>query len=193
MTVGSLSWEKDPGILLDLLARLLPVYPRLRLVYVGEGPMERELREKAARAGLDAFVRFAGLRSDVPQLLAGADVFALPSVTEGLPGVLIEAGMSGIPAVAFGVGSVDDILKDGQTGLVVPPRNVDAFVRATARLLGDGESRTRMGREAMTMCRRDFDIRRSVGRYEALFRELVRASRRPASVGGIVSNSGPGS
>jgi glycosyltransferase involved in cell wall biosynthesis len=133
-------------------------------------------------------VRFAGLRDDVPHLLSAADVFLLPSATEGLPGVLIEAGMAGVPAVSFGVGSVEDILKDGKTGFVVPAGNRQEFTQSTARLLRDGTLRGQMGREAMTLCRRDFDIRRSVKRHEALFIELVDAVRRRSPAKGAFTS-----
>ena len=109
----------------------------------------------------------------MPALLHAADVFLLPSLTEGLPGVLIEAGMAGLPAVATKVGSVQDILKDGETGFIVPARDEQAFVAMTLRLLGDRQLRQRLGRQAMEFCRRDFDIRRSVQRHEDLFLELV--------------------
>ncbi|MGQ0568386.1 MAG: glycosyltransferase [Armatimonadota bacterium] len=178
MTVGNLSWEKDPAFLLHVLKDLLPEHPRAKLVYVGEGSLEAELRRQAARDGIADHVRFAGLRSDVPHLLSAADVFLLPSTTEGLPGVLIEAGMAGAPAVSFRVGSVDDVLKDGKTGFVVPAGNRQEFIRRTAHLLRDAGLREQMGREALALCRRDFDIRLSVQRHEALFMELVEAVRR---------------
>lgn len=173
MTVGSLSWEKNPRFLLQILPALLAQVPSVKLVYVGDGPLEASLREQVARQDLSSHVRFAGLRSDVPQLLGAADVFALPSVTEGLPGVLIEAGMAGVPAVAFRAGSVDDVLQDGETGFVVPTGDAGAFTAQTLKLLHDAGLRKRMAAEALTRCRRDFDIRHSVARHEALFLELV--------------------
>ena len=180
MTVGSLSWEKNPQFLLTMLGDLVPEHPRVKLVYVGEGPLEAELRRLAEREGVADRVRFAGLRGDVPHLLPAADVFLLPSLTEGLPGVLIEAGMAGVPAVAFRVGSVEDILRDGKTGFVVPPGGNAMFKRCTARLLGDPALRKQMGHEALVLCRRDFDIALSVKRHEALFVGLIDAAKRKA-------------
>lgn len=180
MTVGSLSWEKNPQFLLTVLRDLVPEHPRVKLVYVGEGPLEAELRQLAEREGVADRVRFAGVREDVPHLLLAADVFVLPSLTEGLPGVLIEAGMAGVPAVSFRVGSVEDILRDGKTGFTVPRGENEMFTRCTARLLSDSALRKQMGNEAIVLCRRDFDIALSVKRHEALFTELLDAARRKA-------------
>jgi glycosyltransferase involved in cell wall biosynthesis len=177
MSVGSLSWEKNPQALLRVLAAVLPQVPRARLVYVGGGPLAGDLRKQADREGVADKVRFTGVRHDVPALLHAADVFLLPSLTEGLPGVLIEAGMAGLPAVATRVGSVQNILRDGETGFVVPVRDEQAFVAMTLRLLGDQQLRQRLGGQAMEFCRRDFDIRRSVQRHESLFLELVNGPR----------------
>jgi len=174
--VGSLSWEKAPQMLVRLFSRLVTEHPRLKLFFVGEGPLETELRAEVTRRGLGESVRLLGRRHDVPRLLAGADIFLLPSVTEGLPGVLIEAGMAGRPAVAFNVGAVEEVLTDGETGFVVPPADLEVFGARVLRLARDPELRGRMGGEALLRCRRDFDIRRSVARHEALFQGLMAAA-----------------
>jgi glycosyltransferase involved in cell wall biosynthesis len=180
MTVGSLSWEKAPQLLLRLFARMVATDPRLKLVFVGEGPLQLELEADAVRDGLGERVRFLGVRRDVPRVLSAADIFVLPSVTEGLPGVLIEAGMAGLPAVAFRIGAVEEVLNDEETGFVAPPGNAEAFGERVLRLARDPGLRRRMGGEALIRCRRDFDIRRSVERHEALFLELLERSNQRA-------------
>ena len=179
-TVGAISWEKDPQLLLRIFVELVREHPRLRLAFVGGGPLEAEVRQQAVRAGVQDYVRFLGIRTDVPELLCAADIFVLPSVTEGLPGVLIEAGMAGLPAVAFRVGSVADILKDGVTGFVVPPKNAEMFKQRLRQLICDADLRRSMGQEALRLCRRDFDIAQSVRGYEALFCGLLDASMGPS-------------
>lgn len=181
MSVGSLSWEKNPKSLLRLFSELAAADPRLKLVFVGEGPLEPELRQQAGRDGVTGRVRFLGVRSDVPALLSGADIFVLSSTTEGLPGVLIEAGMAGLPAVAFGVGSVAEVIKDGVTGFVVPPGDEAQFRARVVELARHTDRRRRMAQEALRFCRREFDIERSVKRHEVLFTELLHASAAHAS------------
>lgn len=173
MAVGSLAWEKDPHFALRLLAEILPAHPTLRLVFVGEGPLEEALGKQAVTLAVDERVRFLGVRHDVPRLLFAADIVILPSITEGLPGVLIEAGMAGRPAVAYGVGAVADVLVDGVTGFVVTPGDAATFQQRVRQLIRDSHLRQTMGQEALTRCRRDFDIEASVRKYEALFSELV--------------------
>lgn len=173
MAVGGLVKVKDPEFVLRLYADLLSSVPTLRLVFVGSGPMEPDLRRQASTLRIDNQVRFLGVRSDVPRLMFAADILVLPSISEGLPGVLIEAGMAGRPAVAFKVGAVTDVLDDGVTGYVVMPRDQDTFRDRVARLARDPALRATMGEEAMRRCRRDFDVQASIARYEHLFTELV--------------------
>lgn len=178
LTVGSLSWEKDPISLVRHFSDIAQANPRLRLAFAGGGPLAAPLEQEVRRLGLEQRVKVLGVRQDVPALLSAADIFVLPSVTEGLPGVLIEAGMAGLPAVAYGVGSVPEVLKHEETGYVVPPKDTATFYRRVLTLAGDGDLRRRMGQAAREFCRTDFDIRRSVRRHEALFEELLGATGR---------------
>lgn len=172
MQIG-IAWEKAPQVTLDAFAELAPRFPELRLAFVGEGPLLNTLRQSVAAGGLTDRVRLLGVRRDVPALLAAADILALPSITEGVPGVLIEAGMAGRAAVAYDVGAVRDVLVDGVTGWVVPRGDTAALKAKLAGLAGDHALRERMGREAMTRCRQGFNIEASVRAYEALFMELL--------------------
>lgn len=174
MQIG-IAWEKDPQVSLNVFAELASRFRELRLVFVGEGPLLDDLRRESVTRGLADRVRVLGVRRDVPALLAAADIVLMPSITEGLPGVLIEAGMAGRPAVAYEIGSVRDVLDDGRTGYVVPRGNPAALSAQVARLVRYPALRERMGLAAMMRCRRDFDIAFSVRKYEALFSELVSA------------------
>ncbi|MFK0195519.1 glycosyltransferase [Kitasatospora sp. NPDC090308] len=141
-TVGNLTAKKDQATLLAAFAMLRGREPDARLVLVGSGPLEAELR---ARAG-DG-VLFAGTRADVPELLPGWDVFCLSSRQEGLPVALMEAMASGLPSVVTGVGGVPEILDDGVEGRLVPPGDPAALAAALGELTGPG-ARERMGAAA---------------------------------------------
>ncbi|WP_282205189.1 glycosyltransferase [Kitasatospora fiedleri] len=141
-TVGNLTAKKDQATLLAAFALLRGREPDARLVLVGSGPLEAELR---ARAG-DG-VLFAGTRADVPELLPGWDVFCLSSRQEGLPVALMEAMASGLPSVVTGVGGVPEILDDGVEGRLVPPGDPAALAAALGELAGPGP-RERMGAAA---------------------------------------------
>jgi glycosyltransferase involved in cell wall biosynthesis len=114
-------------------------------------------------------VLFAGYRDDVPALLAGCDVFCLPSRMEGMPLVVLEAMAQGKPVVATAVGGTGELVVDGETGVLVPPDDVDALAGALARLLSDSELARRMGEAGRARVERDFSLAASTARVLSLY------------------------
>jgi glycosyltransferase involved in cell wall biosynthesis len=148
--VGALRAEKDLGTAAAAMTHL----PGAWLVVAGDGPERATLEEWCARV-LPGRTRFVGQVEDPAPVLAAADVLVLPSRTEGLPGVLVEAGLSGIPVVATNVGYVTDVVVNGQTGIVVPPGDSVAVAAALKQALAD---RARLGRAAREWCMQRFDL-----------------------------------
>lgn len=148
--VGRLVPLKNHKMAIEVLARLLPQHPEAELVIVGEGPLESALRAQATEQGVADRVRLLGRRSDVADLLPGFDVFALPSHSEGLSVALLEACATGLPIVCTSVGGNVEIVRDGQTGLLVPPNDPTALRDAFARLIQDTPLRRRLGAAAAT-------------------------------------------
>lgn len=167
--VGALAEEKDVQAAVRATGRLADC----RLVVVGDGPLRAEL-EALARRHAPGRVVFTGA-GDPRAAFAAADVVCLPSLSEGMPGVLIEAGLSGLPAVATAVGGVSEIVRDGATGRLVPPGSVDALVPALAETLADAG---RLGAEARRWCLSRFEITVVAAAWQRLL-ERVRA--RPAA------------
>ena len=120
------------------------------------GAYEDELRAEAQRLGVAERVVFAGYRTDVPQLLAGCDVFCLPSRAEGMPLVVLEAMAQGKPVVASAVGGTPELVVDGETGLLVAPGDVRALTNAIGRLLGDPGLARRLGEAGLERVRTSF-------------------------------------
>jgi len=146
LTVGRLSREKAQSDLLTAFKHLRDTHPeiRSRLVIVGEGP-ERENLEAATRAaGLAECVIFTGQISEVQLYYAAADVFALPSHSEGSPYVLLEAMAANLPIVATAVGGVPEILVDNESALLVPVNDPPAMAAAIARVLTDSQLAQRL-------------------------------------------------
>jgi glycosyltransferase involved in cell wall biosynthesis len=170
--VGSLSPEKNHGALIRLLARLRGGQVPARLWLVGEGRERGAIEREIEHAGVRPYVWLAGSREDVPAILAGADIFVLPSTTEGMPAALIEAGLSGLPAVAYDVGGVSEVIADGVTGWVVPASDDDALHAAVVRLAENPALRAVMARAAAEACTR-FDIRRVAASYAAVYAGLA--------------------
>lgn len=172
-TVGRLDPVKDHASLLCAFARLGGRYPDALLVVVGDGPCRAELEAIARQAGMSARVRFLGERSDVPALLAGMDVFVLPSIAEGISNTILEALASGLPVVATRVGGNPELVVDGVTGSLVPPRDAAALAAAVAEYLDDGPLRRAHGKAARARAVECFSLDRMVNGYRRLYAELA--------------------
>jgi glycosyltransferase involved in cell wall biosynthesis len=121
-TVGRLATEKDQALLVKAMIPLLG--EGRRLVIVGDGPEREALHAVIKEANAERYVQLTGARHDVARLLSAFDAFALPSRTEGLPLVLLEAMASGVPVVATSVGGIPDLVVPGVTGLLVPANDI---------------------------------------------------------------------
>jgi glycosyltransferase involved in cell wall biosynthesis len=146
--VGRLAALKNHARVIEVMPALLQQHPALKLVIVGDGPMHAALVEQVERLGLGGSVLLAGQRSNVADLLPAFDVFALPSQTEGLSIALLEACATSLAVVATRVGGNPEIIKDEQTGLLVPVDDNPALQQAIARLLGDAAWRQQLGASA---------------------------------------------
>lgn len=178
VSVGNLSEEKGHGELLTIMGGLAQSGLAIHLVIVGDGPLRPQLEQQARRLDLTNQVRFLGRRDDVSRVLAGADIFVLSSRTEGMPAVLIEAGMAGLPSVAFDVGGVAEVIEHGVTGILVSPGDLAGFGEALTTLCLDQDCRTRMGDAAQQWCGDLFDIRKVAMEYEELFLKLLKSAPR---------------
>lgn len=172
LSVAALTWEKDPLGHLDVTQRVLRRLPRTILALVGDGPL-RETTAAAVRSrGLEGSVRLLGERADVPELLAASDVLLLASPAEGMPGSVIEAGMAGVPTVAYDLAGIRDVVMDGVTGRLASPSDPDALAAALVEVLRDAAARARMGRAASERCRSRFDIGVVAPAYVEVYRDL---------------------
>jgi len=171
--VARLSREKAHAVLLDAARRLLADGVKFRLRIVGDGPIRSALEQQRARLGIEETVEMLGARDDVPALLRNADLFVLPSSTEGLPMTIIEAMASALPVVATRVGGVPELVKPGVNGLLVPPQDPDALASALRKLIEDSRLRHDMGAAGRRFAEENFDIRVTAQKHENLFIELL--------------------
>jgi len=173
LAVGRLKAPKDFPTLVRALGDLPP--QSFDAVIVGEGPDRPRLEEDIRALGLSGRVSLAGERRDVPRLLADADVFVLPSRSEGHPVSVLEAMAAGVPVVASRVGGVAEQVADGETGLLVAPGDPAELAAALRRLAADPSLRRRLGAAGRARAERAFDLdafRRA--HVEAYSRELAR-------------------
>jgi glycosyltransferase involved in cell wall biosynthesis len=169
VSVGRLASQKDPMTLLAAARRLTAG----TVVLVGDGPLRPTAERYVRDHGLQNRVILSGMRTDVASILAVADVFVLASRWEGLPLAIIEAMMAGLPVVATRVGGVPELVEDGVTGVIVPPRDSEALAAALKRLLADPGLRSRMGRAGQERAFRDFAGDRMARETEELYEELL--------------------
>jgi len=170
--VGRLSPEKDHRTLLTAMGALGRSGSSSHLVIVGGGPLEGELKALVQSLGLEERVHFLGFRSDVAELLPLFDLFVLSSREEGISLTLIEAMAAGLPIVATRVGGNPEVVVDGETGLLVEAGQPEALAAALGSLLGDPDTRMRMGRRGREVALRRFDIERLIDEYQAIYTEI---------------------
>jgi glycosyltransferase involved in cell wall biosynthesis len=169
VVVARLSPEKDVATLLDAAAQVVREQPDFRLAVAGDGPCMAELRQRASELGLGDRVQFLGMVRDVAGLLAGARLYVLSSVSEGVSLTLLEAMARGLPVVATRVGGTPEVVADGETGLLVPPREPAALATALARVGRDADLARRLGAAGRRRAERHFDVRRVVADYERMY------------------------
>jgi glycosyltransferase involved in cell wall biosynthesis len=167
LSLGALNWEKDP---LTHLRITLPEIRSRRLVHIfaGDGPLRDELTSTATQEGVGDRVRILGTRADVGDLLGASDVMLLASRTEGMPGCLIEAGMAGLPSVAFDVAGVTEVVAHERSGFVLTVGDLAGMRQALSTLASDPSRRVSMGDEARQLCAR-FDIADVARRYQDVY------------------------
>ncbi len=174
LVLGTVS-RLHPVKRLDVLLRALVWLGSAQTVIVGYGPEERRLKVLAEQLGLEKRVHFVGQQRDVRPWLAAMDVFVLSSDWEGMPNAVLEAMACGLPVVATSVGGTPDIVVDGGTGLLVPPRDPLSLAEALRALAADPDRRRGMGiagRQRVVLC---FSAERMVERTQALYGELLDA------------------
>lgn len=147
--------------------------PAWQLVIVGEGPARDGLARLSAKLGLADRVVFAGPRRDVASVLPLLDLFVCPSLYEGFGLAIVEAMMAGRPVVATAVGGIREIVRSGDTGLLVPPGDPVALAGAIQEVLRQPELATRLGREGQRRAAMEFSVDTMVTRHQALYESLV--------------------
>lgn len=175
--VGRLVPLKNHRLLLDQVQELAAAFPRLHVVLLGDGPEREALERQALSLGIAQRILFAGTRRDVSTLLPGIDVFALPSLTEGLSIALLEACAAGLPVVASAVGGNPEIVRHGQTGLLVPVDDGDALRAALLRILGDRPLRHALGLAARDWVTAHASIDAMRRSYDRLYADALAGTR----------------
>ncbi|WP_206202695.1 glycosyltransferase family 4 protein [Thioalkalivibrio sp. XN279] len=179
--VGRLDPVKGLPILLEAFARLVATRPDSRLDIVGDGPQREELESSVARDGLGDRVTFHGYLepSAVRDLLVRADVFVMSSLSEGIPVVLMEAMIAGVPVVAPRITGIPELVQDERTGLLFTPGNPAEMAQAMLRLLSDTALRQTLVAQGWEFVAEEFNLTRETQRLEAVIRARLSGAEAP--------------
>lgn len=173
ITVGRLVPVKGQSDLIDALPDVLAEYPDTHILIVGEGELRDDLLQQTQTLNLEDHVHFLGWRTDIPNLLGASDIFALPSLNEGLGLVLIEAMAQHLPTIATQVGGVPEVVLDGKTGLLVPAQSATKMSEALNDLIANPQKREHMGEAGYQRAVEHFSIQSTVEKTAAIYRNLI--------------------
>ena len=188
--IGRLVSQKGMDYFLRAAREALRVIPELSFVIVGDGPDRSKLEQLAKELGIETELTFAGSRSDMPGVYASLDLFALASLDEGMPMVVLEALASACPVVATDVGAVQKLIEHGKTGMLVPPANVQALTEAILNLVRKPDLRRQLGQNGKALVEEQYSSEAMTKKYLKIYKGLLeREQEATVTAGAAESNS----
>lgn len=169
-TIAELHRNKGLDVLVGAFARLAPDYPNLNLLIIGEGEEREHLAMQIARHHLTNRIHLLGRVPEAARYLKAFDIFTLPSRTEALPYAILEAGLAGLPVVASRVGGIPEIIKNGETGLLVAPADPVALANALKTLLPERYRESTLGKHLKTFVQQNFSRPQMLEQTLALYK-----------------------
>ena len=170
---GQLIPRKGHRYLLQAIADLRHRHAELRLIVFGEGYLNNQLRAQAASLGLGDVVQFAGFREDLDEFMGCFDMFVHPALAEGLGVATLKAAAAGVPVIGFDAGGLPEAVAAGETGILVPPENVDELRNAIAKLIDDRDLRQKMGAAGRERMQNEFSIDTMADKHVALYESVL--------------------
>jgi glycosyltransferase involved in cell wall biosynthesis len=180
--VGNMHSEvKGHGVLISAAERVVREFPQVRFLFAGDGERRKNFEAEIAQLGLEKHFLFLGRRNDVPQILSSCDIGVLPSQAEGLPNAVLEYLAAGLPTTASRVGGNVEIVRDGKTGLLVPPNDSVALAEAILRLLRDPGFAAELGKNGRAHVAAEFSFQRLIEKTDQMYTELLQVQKRETS------------
>jgi len=172
-TASRLAPEKGIEYLIQAIKILSARMNNMKLLVAGEGPLKTRLEYLVEQQGIKEIVTFLGYQENVSKYISQADVVVLPSLWEGLPNILLEAMAMKKPVVATAVGGTKEIVKDGENGFLVRPKDAKALAEAIQKILQDANLARNFGESGYRFVRENFDLSLMVSSYEKLYQKLL--------------------
>ena len=174
VSAGRLSPEKGHRYLVEAIGMLQGSSNKTHFVFCGEGPCQKELEKQSKDLGISGICHFVGFRRDLKEIFQAMDLMVLPSLTEGLPNVVLEAFACAKPVVATDVGGVPEIVEDGINGILVPPKRSDLLAGVIKDCLAAPEKRRLMGEAGYQKVKSDFTFESQAQKLEAIYNEVLK-------------------
>ena len=172
-TVAQLIPRKGHRYLLEAVAQVRAKLPKLKVIIFGQGTLETELKDRAARLGLGGTVQFAGFRPDLDDFLACLDILAHPALAEGLGVAALKAAAAGIPVVGFAAAGTTEAVLNDKTGILVTPKDANALGGAISRLVDNPELRRTLGEAGRARMQSEFSIEAMVDAHVQLYESIL--------------------
>ena len=167
--VARLSKVKGHTYLIQAVKKIVRDFPKTKCLFVGDGECRNELEEQVKQLELENNFLFLGFRKNVADLLHQMDIFILPSVSEGLPNVVVEAMACSKPVVGSNVGGIPEAIKNGINGTLVPPKDIDALASTILNLAKDKELQIQMGKNGRKLVEEKYSLEHQIQQFEDLY------------------------
>jgi glycosyltransferase involved in cell wall biosynthesis len=175
-SVGRLVWQKGFGYLVRAIPEILKTFSRTKILLVGDGPLCDELEALAEKLNVEEHIIFTGFRDDIKDILSAIDVLVVPSLLEGFPMITLEGMAMAKPIIATRIDGIKEQIVDGESGILIPPRDPNAIADAIIRLGKDKNFAQNLGLEARRRVEERFTVEKMVAEtervYQSLFKEL---------------------
>jgi glycosyltransferase involved in cell wall biosynthesis len=171
--IGRMVWQKGFEFLIKAISDIAEVAPEARFMLVGDGPLRPDLENLARKLDVYDRIIFTGFRSDIPDLLSTMDIIVVPSLLEGFPMITLEAMAMAKPIIASDISGIKEQIKDGESGILVPPKDSKALATAILKILSTNEAAESIGLAARQTVEEKFSIDKMVMETERLYSSLL--------------------
>ena len=174
--IGRMVWQKGFKYLIEAIPAIVLNVPEAMFLFVGDGPLKKELEDLAESLKVKEKIIFTGFRSDIKDILSAVDLLVVPSLQEGFPMITLEAMAMAKPIVATKIDGITEQITDGVNGILVPPKDPFALAKAAIRVLNDKKLATTIGLSARKRVEQEFSVEKMVAETEKVYLSLLRAS-----------------
>ncbi len=181
LTAGRLAPQKGIKYLIRAMPGVLEKFPGVFLLVAGSGEELSSLEREAHSLGIWGRIKFLGFRKDIRRFMRASEIFVLPSLFEGLPNVALEAMIEERPVIATDIPGTNEVVINGETGILVPPADSSALCSAVVQLLSDRKKSLEMGLAGRTRAEKYFDIKNTARSYEKVYEEMSCLLKRTSS------------